>query len=66
VGFTSFGLTRTDVNDTEPDGPPWPLSNSELAQLETQGLIEQQRHNFVVEDDPSLPTVDQAWVEYRH
>jgi SAM-dependent methyltransferase len=64
-GGTLLMVTRLRPDGTEPDGPPWPLSNSELAQLATQGLTEQQRHGFLVGDDPALPTVDQAWVEYR-
>ncbi len=64
-GGTLLVVTRLRPSEGTPDGPPWPLSNAELAQLATGGLTEQQRQAFRVGDDPAQPTIDQTWVEYR-
>jgi 2-polyprenyl-3-methyl-5-hydroxy-6-metoxy-1,4-benzoquinol methylase len=37
-GGTLLLITRVRETEAEPSGPPWPLSNSELAQLESLGL----------------------------
>lgn len=37
-GGTLLVITRVRDTETEPSGPPWPLSNSELAQLENLGF----------------------------
>jgi len=47
--------------DTEPEGPPWPVSERELAQFQTLGFQEIRR-DFFVEDE--IDTVTQLWVEY--
>ncbi|MBC6481058.1 MAG: class I SAM-dependent methyltransferase [Hormoscilla sp. GM7CHS1pb] len=59
---TLLAIARLRETEAEPDGPPWPLSNQELAQLTTQGLTEIRRKMFLVGDDP---VVKQLWVEYK-
>ncbi len=54
-------VTRLRQTEAEPEGPPWPLSEGELAAFGTAGLAEIQRSEFVSED----PTVHEAWIEYR-
>lgn len=57
-------VTRLRPSEAAPDGPPWPLSANELAQFQRWGLQERQRRQFAIGDDPALPTVEQAWIEY--
>jgi ubiquinone/menaquinone biosynthesis C-methylase UbiE len=44
-------ITRFRDTDTEPDGPPWPLSEQELTQFEQSGLREIHRDVFLETDD---------------
>lgn len=55
-------ITRFRDLDTEPDGPPWPLSEKELSQFQQLGLREIRRDSFVEGDDLS---VKQLRLEYR-
>jgi 2-polyprenyl-3-methyl-5-hydroxy-6-metoxy-1,4-benzoquinol methylase len=41
---TLFLITNVREDEAEPDGPPWPLSETELQQISQQGLQEVQRH----------------------
>ncbi len=61
VRGTLLVLTRLRATESEPDGPPWPLSNAELAQFETLGLREIHRE-FYPETDTI--TVIKAQIEY--
>lgn len=54
-------VTGLRAHDCEPEGPPWPLSNQELAQFEGLGFREVQRQ-LVQMDDASIQTLR---VEYR-
>jgi 2-polyprenyl-3-methyl-5-hydroxy-6-metoxy-1,4-benzoquinol methylase len=50
VGGTLLIITRFRDTEVEPDGPPWALSNSELAQFEELGLNEVSRVLFFESD----------------
>jgi len=50
-----------DQHEVEPDGPPWPLSEKELAGFETLGLVEGDRQ---LHQEMASP-VRQVRVEYR-
>lgn len=58
---TLLVVTRLRMTDAEPDGPPWPLSEQELAAFGAAGLQEQRRQVF---DLGGEPVVHQAWLEY--
>lgn len=60
-GGTLLVITRFRDTDAEPDGPPWPLSESELSQFQDWGLEEVGRDPFTQEDNPS---VKQFRIEY--
>jgi len=47
-------ITRVRDPDVEPDGPPWPLSNKELAQFQGLGLQEVRRDSFCDTDNDSV------------
>jgi len=47
-------ITRVRTDDAEPDGPPWPLSNKELAQFQGLGLQEVRRDSFCDTDNDSV------------
>lgn len=47
-------VTRVRDTETEPSGPPWPLSDSELSQFLSWGLVERDRTLFTVSDDPPV------------
>ncbi|EDX77272.1 Thiopurine S-methyltransferase superfamily [Coleofasciculus chthonoplastes PCC 7420] len=55
-------ITRFRQTEAEPDGPPWALSNQELAQFQDLGLEEVQRDSFIEAENPS---VQQLRIEYR-
>ncbi|YAF97639.1 MAG: class I SAM-dependent methyltransferase [Nodularia sp. CChRGM 3473] len=55
-------ITRFRDTDAEPDGPPWPLSNSELAQFEKLGLDEVSR---VVFCEAEQTDIKQLRIEYK-
>lgn len=54
-------ITRVRDFDDEPDGPPWPLSEKELAQFKEFGLSEISRHKFIEGDQIQ---VEQVRIEY--
>ncbi len=60
-GGTLLIITRHRDNNSETDGPPWPLCDSELAEFQNWGLAEIQRHEFFDADN----TIKQLRVEYR-
>ncbi|MBE9051407.1 class I SAM-dependent methyltransferase [Nostocales cyanobacterium LEGE 11386] len=55
-------ITRFRDTEAEPDGPPWPLSNSELAQFEKLGLDEVSR---VVFCEAEQTDIKQLRIEYK-
>lgn len=61
-GGTLLVITRSRDTDAEPEGPPWPLSDKELAQFQELGLIEIHRDIFFEGDDKA---VKQLRIEYR-
>lgn len=59
---TLLVVTRLrDIHESQPDGPPWPLSNQELALCKTFGLQEVYRERF----QEAGALVEQVLVEYR-
>ncbi|MHC5822229.1 MAG: class I SAM-dependent methyltransferase, partial [Nostoc sp.] len=44
---TLLMITRVRDTEAEPDGPPWPLSNSELAQFKNLGLYQVEQLVFL-------------------
>ncbi|MEQ8754288.1 MAG: class I SAM-dependent methyltransferase [Coleofasciculus sp. G1-WW12-02] len=61
-GGTLLVITRFRQTDAEPDGPPWALSDRELAQFQELGLEEVHRDSFIEAENPS---VEQLRLEYR-
>lgn len=61
-GGTLLIITRHRDNHSEPEGPPWPLSDRDLAEFSQWGLAEIQRHEFFEGDDNPIK---QLRVEYR-
>ena len=61
VGGTLLVTTRIRDTDDEPDGPPWPLSHTELAQFQELGFQEIHRDLF---DDNEPNTVKHIRIEY--
>ncbi len=61
-GGTLLVITRHRDTETEPVGPPWPLSEQELAQFQALGFREIHRDTFFEGDDN---TVKQVRIEYR-
>ncbi|MEM9216269.1 MAG: class I SAM-dependent methyltransferase [Cyanobacteria bacterium P01_F01_bin.150] len=49
--------TRIRMTDEVPDGPPWPLSESELSQFQQWGLADQQRDIFTVSEQPPVTQI---------
>lgn len=47
-------ITRFRAHNAEPDGPPWPLSDKELAQFQELGLQEIRRDSFGDTDNDSV------------
>ncbi|MEQ9669172.1 class I SAM-dependent methyltransferase [Coleofasciculus sp. G2-EDA-02] len=62
TGGTLLVITRFRQTDAEPDGPPWALSDRELAQFQELGLEEVHRDSFIEAENPS---VQQLRIEYR-
>ncbi len=58
---TLLVVTRFRDNEGVPDGPPWALSESELAEFTRLGLTEINRVQFLQGD----PVITQVRVEYR-
>jgi hypothetical protein len=58
---TLLVVTRWRDHQTAPQGPPWPLSNQELALMATLGLHEVDRYTF----QASEPPVPHLCVQYR-
>ncbi|MBU7582519.1 MAG: class I SAM-dependent methyltransferase [Nostoc sp. TH1S01] len=56
-------ITRVRDTEVEPSGPPWPLSDSELQQLESFGL--QQVEKIVFCDHPQEMDIKQVRIEYQ-
>lgn len=59
---TLLVVTRRRDTDTEPPGPPWPLSDPELAQFQVLGFREIRRDTFFEGEDNA---VEQVRIEYR-
>lgn len=59
---TLLMITRFRETQGNVEGPPWPLSNSELAQFENLGLHEKERLLFV---ESAQFDVKQLWIEYQ-
>jgi 2-polyprenyl-3-methyl-5-hydroxy-6-metoxy-1,4-benzoquinol methylase len=57
---TLFLITNIREDEAEPDGPPWPLSESELQQISQHGLQEVQRRRPSRSNRPTL------CLEYQH
>jgi 2-polyprenyl-3-methyl-5-hydroxy-6-metoxy-1,4-benzoquinol methylase len=51
---TLLVITRVRALDAEPEGPPWPLSDKELAQFQELGLQEIRRDSFGDTDNDSV------------
>ncbi|NER98171.1 MAG: SAM-dependent methyltransferase, partial [Symploca sp. SIO1B1] len=62
VGGILLVITRVRDTETQPDGPPWPLSNQELAQFQELGLREICRDRFLEESNNSI---QKFRIEYR-
>jgi len=60
-GGTLLVITRFRDTDAAPDGPPWPLSNKELALFQELGLQEIRRDTFC---EANHNTVKQLRLEY--
>ena len=56
---TLFVITNIRQDEAAPEGPPWPLSETELQQILQQGLQEIQRHRPSGTNRPTL------CIEYR-
>ncbi|MEH1828801.1 MAG: hypothetical protein V7L22_26295 [Nostoc sp.] len=54
-------ITRVRDTEAEPSGPPWPLSDSELAQFENVGLQQVEKIEFL----ESELDVKQVRIEYQ-
>ncbi|QHG20598.1 class I SAM-dependent methyltransferase [Nostoc sp. ATCC 53789] len=61
-GGTLLMITRIRDTESEPSGPPWPLSNSELAQFKDLGLYQVEQLVFL---EPGQIDVKQVRIEYR-
>ncbi|WP_392476161.1 class I SAM-dependent methyltransferase [Nostoc sp. C110] len=61
-GGTLLMITRVRDTEAEPSGPPWPLSNSELAQFKDLGLYQVEQLVFL---EPGQIEVKQVRIEYR-
>ncbi|MGB7271770.1 MAG: class I SAM-dependent methyltransferase [Geitlerinemataceae cyanobacterium] len=60
-GGTLLVFTRYRDTDAKPDGPPWPLSETELDRFRELGLTEICRDSF-----PHSDTIQQFRIEYRN
>ncbi|MHC5748832.1 MAG: class I SAM-dependent methyltransferase, partial [Nostoc sp.] len=61
-GGTLLMITRVRDTEAEPSGPPWPLSNSELAQFKNLGLYQVEQLVFL---ESGQIDVKQVRIEYR-
>ncbi|MEH2288162.1 class I SAM-dependent methyltransferase [Nostoc sp.] len=61
LGGTLLLITRVRDTEAEPSGPPWPLSDSELAQFESLGLQQVEKLEFL----ESEFNVKQVRIEYQ-
>ncbi len=59
-GGTLLVVTRHRETDAAPEGPPWPLSESELAEFTELGLQEVNRAQFIEGE----PAITQVRIEY--
>ncbi|NES19754.1 MAG: class I SAM-dependent methyltransferase [Symploca sp. SIO3E6] len=62
VGGILLVITRVRDTEEQPDGPPWALSNQELAQFQELGLQEIRRNRFLEEGNDSI---QKFRIEYR-
>jgi Thiopurine S-methyltransferase (TPMT) len=60
-GGTLLMITRVRDTEAEPSGPPWPLSDSELKQVESLGLQQVEKLEFL----ESELDVNQVRIEYQ-
>ncbi|WP_442948052.1 hypothetical protein [Nostoc sp.] len=60
-GGTLLLITRVRDTEAEPSGPPWPLSDSELKQVENLGLQQVEKLLFL----ESELDVKQVRIEYQ-
>nr|WP_322715151.1 hypothetical protein [Nostoc sp. ChiSLP03a] len=51
-------ITRIQDTEAEPSGPPWPLSNSELAQARKFGIQQLKRNFYMIK---SFTAFFKAW-----
>ncbi|MFN6486457.1 MULTISPECIES: class I SAM-dependent methyltransferase [unclassified Nostoc] len=63
LGGTLLLITRVRDTEVEPSGPPWPLSNSELAQFENLGLSQIEQLVFL--ESAGQIDVKQMRIEYQ-
>ena len=63
VGGKLLVITRVRDTDIVPEGPPWAISEKELAQFIKLGLQEVHRHVFYSEALEN--TITQVWIEYK-
>ncbi|MEB3343675.1 class I SAM-dependent methyltransferase [Okeania sp.] len=61
-GGTLLVITRIRDYNSLPDGPPWPLSEKELAEFIELGLEEMRRNFFLSEAGENI--IKQVWIEY--
>jgi SAM-dependent methyltransferase len=61
-GGTLLLLTHLRPDNSEAQGPPWPLSNAELSEFTRLGFTEIRRDAYT---DPNRPEVEQVRIEYR-
>ncbi|MDJ0735764.1 MAG: class I SAM-dependent methyltransferase [Nostocaceae cyanobacterium] len=59
---TLLVITHLRDNDSEPDGPPWALSEGEIAQFTRWGLQEIRRHTFFEGENNAVTKIR---IEYR-
>ncbi|MDZ8188319.1 MAG: class I SAM-dependent methyltransferase [Nostoc sp. ChiSLP02] len=61
-GGTLLLITRIRDTELEPSGPPWPLSNLELARFESLGLQQVEKLEFLISEQIK---VKQVRIEYQ-
>lgn len=61
-GGTLLLITHVRDTEAEPSGPPWPLSNAELAQFENLGYRKIAEQLFI---EPTRPDIKQIRIEYQ-
>ncbi len=61
-GGTLLIVTRLRETEATPEGPPWPVSELELSQLQRFGFQEVSRTPYI---DVNQPTIKQSRIEYK-